>query len=264
MPAVELGRLQQQVTHLSDRFTEPANYARGVVDLLRDHGVPVHRQGRVKGLRPILVSFQAPPPLLRLLSLEMSAQARQHPAEALEIADELWARPTLETRKLAISLLGSIPADSAGEITRRLEDWAHENREQLLVAELSTNGTKSLRAMDQELVLEMAGRLLGGEDARKKVMAIGALQNLVRERQLSNLPRLFDMLAPACQEPDRKIRPELAELLVNLAGVSPKETEYFLQQISAGQPSDGARWLARQAARALPEDGQARLRAALR
>jgi hypothetical protein len=261
MPAVELGRLQQQVAQISDLFQQPAEYLLAAENLLRDHGMPVHRQGRVKGLRPILVSYEVPPPLLRLLAQEMSAQAREHATDAVAIADGLWSRPVLETRQLAISLLGSIEG-LPGEITKRLEAWAQQNREPLLVAELSADGTKTLRANHQDALLEMAVRLLSGEDARKQILAIGALRGLVSEEQLSNLPKMFDLLAPVCKDPDRKIRPELAELLVGLAQASPKETEFFLQEISRGQPSESAGWLVRQAARALPADSQARLRAA--
>lgn len=264
MPAVELGRLQQQVAQLSDLFQQPASYLHGIQDLLRDHGGPPHRQGRVKGMRPILVSYEVPPPLLKILALEMSAQAREHPGEALTIADGLWARPILETRQLAISLLGSIPPGSADEITSRLELWAQQNREQALVAELSTNGTKTLRSSNQDAVLDMAARLLSGDDPRRQILSIGALRSLLTEGQPPNLPKLFDLLAVPCKDPDRKIRPELAELLVALARVSPQETEYFLLHISGDTPSEGARWLVRQATRALPEDGQARLRTVIR
>lgn len=263
MPAVELGRLQQQVAQLSDQFQQPSNYLRGVEDLLKSHGVPVHRQGRVKGLRPVLISYEAPPPLLKLLSLEMSAQARRNPVEALSIADGLWSRPTLETRQLAISLLGNIPITSPDEITNRLEAWAQQNREQLLVPELAENGTKTLRTNHQEALLDLAAKLLQSSDSRKQVLAIGVLQNLVSGRQISNLPRLFALLVDPCKDPDRKIRPELADLLVALARFSPKETEYFLHQILTDKHTEGTRWLTRQVVKALPEESRSRLRTVL-
>lgn len=262
MPAVELGRLQQQVNRLSDLFQQPTAYLRGVEDLLRDHGVPAHRQGRVKSLRPILISYEVPPPLLKLLSLEMNTQANQYPSEALAIADGLWSRQTLETHQLAIRLLGSIPG-SLDEISGRLETWAHENREQLLVPELSENGTRTLRMNYPEELLEIGARMLDSGDSRKQVLAIGVFLKLANERQLTNLPRLLEILGNPVRDPDRKIRPELANLLIALAQLSPKETEFFLLQILEDSPTESTRWLVRQASRALPEDGQARLRSAL-
>lgn len=263
MPAVELGRLQQQVAQLSDLFQQPAGYLHGVEDLLRDHGGPAHRQGRVKGLRPVLVSYEVPPPLLKLFTLEMSAQAREYPAEALTIADGLWSRPTMETRQLAISLLGNISTFAPEEIMSRLETWADENREQILVPKLAENGTKTLRITHQEELLELAARLLQSGNSRKHVLAIGVLQSLVRGGQVSNLPKLFDLLAVPCKDPDRKIRPELADLLASLVHLSPRESEYFLFQMLGESPTEGARWLVRQAAKALPEEGRARLRGVL-
>jgi len=265
MPAIELGRLQQQVAQLSDLFPRPSDYLRGVEDLLKSHGAPRHRQGRVKGVRPVLVSYEVPPPLLRLLTQEMNTQARRYPAEALLIADGLWSRLTLETRQLAIRLLGSIPgAMSPDEITSRLEAWAHENREQLLVPELAESGTQMLRINHQKELLKVAAKMVRSSDWRKQVFAIGSLQNLVNERQLAELPNIFDMLIDPCKDPDRKIRPELANLLTSLAQFSPMETEYFLQQTTSAEATEGAHWLARQAARALPEESRSRLRRVLR
>ena len=98
MPAVELGRLQQQVNQLSDHFQEPHKYVQGVKTLLADHAGPVHRQGRVKAARPMLRSYEVPPPLLKLLIAEMGNRAKQHPQDALVVADGLWAMEALETR----------------------------------------------------------------------------------------------------------------------------------------------------------------------
>ncbi|MCL5428570.1 MAG: DNA alkylation repair protein [Chloroflexi bacterium] len=264
MPAVELGRLQQQVVQLSDLFQQPANYLRGIEDLLRNHEVPVHRQGRVKGMRPVLASYEVPPPLLKQLQLELSLQAKQYPAEAIKIADGLWARPNLETRLLAIYLLGSVPTDVPTEITNRLASWAQENREQFLVPQLASSGTKTLRTHNQSELLEFAAILMASKDSRRQILALGVLRNLLFDNQFSNLPKLFDLLAEPCKDPDRKIRPELADLLIAVARLSSKETEFFLQQILAETPSEGARWLARQVFKALPDESRERLRSLIK
>lgn len=262
MPAIELGRLQHQVTQLSDLFAQPADYVHAVVNLLRDHGLPAHRQGKVKGMRAILVRIQAPPPLLRLLTLEISQRAKQFPDEALVIADGLWAEQILETCQLAIALLGSVP-DRASEVCERLEKWARENREQLLVPELASEGTRTLRVEDQEALFEMAERLLRTRDDRKQVFAIGVLRSLVEKRESVDFPRIYQVLEQVCLNPDRKIRPELAELLTSLAKASPKETEYFLSALRSTEASENARWVVRQAARALPTEARDRLAGAV-
>ncbi len=264
MPAVELGHLQKQVNQLSDLFQDPANYLHGLDNLLRNYAGPVHRQGRIKGLRPMLPSYEVPPPLLKLLTLEMSAQAKNHPQEALAIADGLWEQETMETRQLAIHLLGSIVHPSTDGIIKRLEAWASENQEQLLAPELAGTGTRSLRSTAADQLLNFASQLITKRDYRKQILCLGMLQNLVLSNDFPDLPGLFDLLLPACKEPDRKIRPELAGLLSELAKTSPKETEYFLSQLLSNKPSEDCRWLVRQAMRALPADGRARLQLVLK
>jgi hypothetical protein len=263
MPAIELGRLQQQVNQLSDLFQDPGSYLQGVDSLLKDHAGPVHRQGRVKGLRPMLHSYEVPPPLLKILTLEMSLQAKAHPQEALAIADGLWEQESMETRQLAVHLLGSIVLPSPEEITKRLESWASENQEQLLTPELAGTGTRSLRSTAADQLLNFAAQLLNKKDYRKQILCLGMLQNLVLNNHFPDLPRLFDLLIPACQKPDRRIRPELASILGELARTSPKETEYFLGKLLSNKPSEDCRWLVRQAMKALPEESRLRLQEGL-
>jgi len=264
MPAIELGRLQQQVNQLSDLFQHPGSYLQGVVSLLKDHAGPVHRQGRVRGLRSMLRSYEVPPPLLKILTLEMSLQAKAHPQEALAIADGLWEQETMETRQLAIQLLGKIPTKTAIDISSRLEKWARENREPSLVPELAASGSKTLRVAHQDMLLIFTEKLLNASDSRKQILALGILHNLFSDTHFPDLPRLFDLLIPACQKPDRRIRPELASILGELAKTSPKETEYFLSKLLSNKPSEDCRWLVRQATRALPEESRNRIQEVLR
>jgi hypothetical protein len=91
------------------------------------------------------------------------------------------------------------------------------------------------------------------------VFAIGAIRSLVEEGDSVDFPKIYQSLIQVCQDPDRKIRPELAELLTSLAQVSPKETEYFLSGLQSTEATENARWLVRQAARALSSEARERL-----
>lgn len=210
----------------------------------------------------MLRSYEVPPPLLKILTLEMSLQAKAHPQEALAIADGLWEQETMETRQLAIHLLGSIVAPSMDEIKVRLESWASENQEQMLSPELAEIGTRSLRSTSADQLLNFAAHLLNKKDYRKQIFCLGMLQSLVLGNHFPDLPRLFDLLILVSQKPERRIRPELASLLVEMAKSSPKETEYFLGKLLSDEPSEDCRWLVRQAMKALPEDSRARIQEA--
>jgi hypothetical protein len=259
MPTIELARLKQETARLSEYFSEPQIYLRGLERLLQNHAVPVHRQGRVRGLRPVLQSYEIPPPLLKHLQMEMAEQAKQAPQSALAVADCLWARRTIETRQLAARLLGAIDAEPQ-QLTSRLEGWAEENREPVLASELAQQATGTLCARFPEELVAFAHRMLASRDSRKQILALGALQNLLDSTHFANLPLLFDLLTESGKAPDRKLLPVLTNLLVALAARSPKETEYFLRQALEGKPNEGLAWVARRVVKVLPEESRARLR----
>jgi hypothetical protein len=260
MPIVQLGRLQQEAAQLSEHFSDPPTYLKELERMLESYADHVHRQGRVKGLLPVLFSFEVPQPVLKRLELEMALQARQQPAAALPIADALWERRTIETRLLAVRLLGAAPV-AAAEVTSRLEAWADENREELLATELQGRGAAGLIERDPEALLAFARRLLAAGEGRQQTLALGLLFSLLNSSaDFANLPALFSLLTDISQDPPKKLRPALADLLSALAESSPKETTYFLQQRLAESPSEGTRWVARQVLRLLPEDAQASLR----
>lgn len=259
MPSVQLGQLQQEAAQLSDHFTDPQAYLKQLERLLQNYSTPVHRHGRIKGLRPVIFSFEVPPPVLKRLELEMGLQAGQQPAAALSVADALWERRSFETRQLAVRMLGATPAPVA-EITARLEAWAAENQEELLVAELYQRGPRTIVQNDPAGLLNFAQQLLSSNESRKQILSLGSLQTLLTMGEFANLPSLFALLRPISQDPPRKLQPFLADLLTTLAHRSPKETAYFLGQLLASQPSEGARWVARQVIRQLPAEMQASLR----
>ncbi|MCL4258359.1 MAG: hypothetical protein KJZ53_07520 [Anaerolineales bacterium] len=259
MPSVQLGQLQQEAAQLSEHFTDPAAYLKQLERLLLSYSTPIHRQGRISGLRPVIFSFEVPPPVLKRLELEMALQASQQPAAALAVADALWERRSYETRQLAVRMLGVTPVP-ASEITSRLEAWASENQEELLVTELYERGPRLLVQNEPAALLAFANRLLATNENRKQVLGLGSLQTLLNTGQFANLPSLFALLMPFSQDPPRKLQPFLAGLLGALAQRSPKEAAYFLSQLLTNQPSEGARWIARQVLRQLPADTQATLR----
>lgn len=263
MPTIELARLRQETARFSEYFSEPSTYLRGLERLLQNYAVPVHRQGRVRGLRPVLQSYEIPPPLLKHLQMEMAEQAKQAPQSALAVAEGLWARRTIETRQLAARLLGAINVEPQ-QLTARLESWVDENREPSLAPELAQHATASLCARFPEELVAFARRMLATRALRKQILALGALQNLLDSTHFANLPLLFDLLAETGKAPDHKLRPVMANLLVALAARSPKETEYFLQQSLEGSSNEGATWVARRVIKVLPEESRARLRTVLK
>lgn len=264
MPTVQLARLHQEAAQLSTHFANPNQYLQALENLLESYSVPVHRQGRVRGMRPVLFSYEVPPPVLKQLHLEMALQASQQPNEAIAVAEALWARRFIETRLLAARLLGAIPVSDPVKVTTRLEAWAEENREEILAPELWVYGAVFICEQFPDRVIPFAARLLASKEVRKQVLGLGVLQTLLSKNHYNNLPLLFNQLNDISKDPAKKLRPYLADLLASLAQRTPKETVYFLQQRLAESPSEGTNWVARQVLKSLPDDGREQLREALK
>ncbi len=264
MPTVQLAQLHQEAAQLSTHFANPTEYLHALEILLETYSMPVHRQGRIRGMRPVLFTYEVPPPVLKQLHLEMVLQAGQQPDEALALADALWARRKIETRLLAARLLGAIPVRDPAEVTTRLESWAEENREEILAPELWANGAVYICEQFPNQIIPFAAHLLASREIRKQVLGLGALQILLNNNHYGNLPLLFNQLTDVSRDPAKKLRPYLADLLTSLGQRSPKETVYFLQQRLAESPSEGTNWIARQVLKSLPDDGREQLRHALK
>ena len=254
MPAVELGRLQREAADLSEKLADPPAYIRSLERILETYASRVHKTGVLRGARPILFSYETSPIVLKQLLRELEMLARQDPDRGLLIADALWARRTIETRQLAIRLLGETPASKPGDLTRRLESWVAENREDFLASELWEQGTLTLcRQFPQELI-RFAGNMTRSPDHRKQIFGFGALRVLLQNNPQPHLPAIFFTLANFREEPLRKLRPYIADLLSTLAKHSPKETAFFIQEKLKNSPSEGMRWITRQAMKRLADD----------
>jgi hypothetical protein len=260
MPAIQTALLQQQAAQLSTHFADPSAYVSALEKMLEGYVVPVQRQGRTRSVRPILFTYETPAPVLKQLQLELTYQAKLQPQQALAIADALWAKRTIETRLLGARLLGVIPELRASDYTSRLETWSLENRELLLAPELTERATLALCEQSPDKLVAFVRRLLAETEPRKQVFALGALNTLLQIDHFGDLPSIFSMLAKISRDPDKKMRSALVEVLSTLAARSPKETTYFLEQLLAKKPSEGAQWLARQVAKALPEESRQSLR----
>ena len=259
MPAVELGRLQQEAATLTEVFSDPDAYVQRLEKMLEVYASPVHRTGSVRGLRPVLFTYETAPIVLKQLLLEMEFQGREDPGQALEIADSLWKRRTIETRQLAIRLLGSIPATKPSEVTQRLESWLGENREDLLAPEFWDEGIMYLcKEFPQELI-RFAGNLTRSLDIRKQIFGFGSLRKIITTNPQGNIPSVFFILDNFNEDPIRKLRPYIADLFSTLAEHSPKETAFFLQERIGRSFGEGMLWIVRQVAKKLPTDQQAQL-----
>jgi hypothetical protein len=263
MPAIDLVRLRQEALQLTELFSNPSAFLRQLYNLLEAYAQPASRRGDGQHSAVTLPTFRVPPAVLKQIHFELQAMAQADPGQALSLADALWAQRSLEHRILAARLLGSAPVIPAKQTLDRLTAWVETNREESLLVELAENGCAHLRQENPSTLIEFAWDCLGSGDIRRQSLALLALRPLLTRTNYANLPALFEILAPIANDPPKRLRPYLTSLLEALSERSPMETLYFLEQSLTENPGEGTRWLARQALKYLPAEGQERLRVAL-
>ena len=265
MPAIQLARLKIQSVRLAENFADPQAFVRELHSLLDFYADRTHRPGLAGGPPPLLPAYNVPPQVIRQVERELAPIAIQDTQAALALSDRLWLEDCLECRLVAISLLGLLPPNPAALILDRVGAWARPNTEARLVKALFSVGLQRLRQEQLDGYLVQVSEWVNSEHIFTQQLGLQAIVPLVAGQEFSNVPIVFRLITPLVRAAPARLRPDLLEVLRHLAQRSPKETVFFLRQnLAIKTDNPGTAWLARQCLSALPPEGQASLRSALR
>lgn len=264
MPAIQPARLKQQARRLTEKYTDPVAYVRGLHSLLDFYSDRARRPGKSGLPGPLIQAYNVRPPVLRALVQELLAAARDDRDSILNLCDALWAEPYLEFRYLSAMLLGQIAPSPSEAITGRLQSWITTDLELHLVETLLTTGVERLHREQPRAQLDLIAGWLGSLRPFHQQLALRALLPLIQNPEFENLPVFFRMIQPLCHAVPAGLRPDLLDVIAALARRSPQETAYFLRQ-SLGYPdAPDTPWLIRQSLIEFSPELQAGLRSALR
>jgi hypothetical protein len=261
MPAIELSRLKLQAGRLRDHFSQPPAFIRLFKDLMEFYADRTHRPGLAGSPRPLLHTYNAPPPVLRQVLLEILPLVPDNPEAAAALMDALWGYENLESRLLAVSILGALPVEAKEPVLERLEKWLPQ-AEESLVDDLFGRGLARLRQEAPEAYLSLARRKLISERVIDRQHGLRALAALVTADSRSDkLPEIFTLILPLTRSTPPALRPYLVRLLTALAKRSPPETAFFLKE---NLDFPDTPWMARRILPHLPNPQQEKLKQALR
>ncbi len=263
MPAVELTKLRVQINRLITQFDNPAGFLSALKDLLDLYANRAYRPGTAVQPQPLLPSYRVAPLITHQLELELSRTCNENPRQALEVVEMLWRDTHLETRQLATTLLGTIPASHVDGVLAKLRAWSQPEENFRMLDALFQNGTLALRRSAPGLLLKLVGEWVSSSQSQVKAMGLRALTPLVRDEQFENLPPVFTMLSPLVQDIPARLYPDLLVIFEALARRSPTETAYFFRQVLSNAGSPATTRLIRRCMPLFTPTQQAQLRAAL-
>lgn len=264
MPAIILARLRQQTATLAGQFGHTDVFLRGLQDLLELYADHTQRPGQAGTPPPLLRTYRVPAPVLRQINSELGPLAEEQPEQALRLVDALWELPILELRLLAAALLGQVPLTNPDLILETALSWCRSGVEERILTAVLNDGLKRLRLENPAWLIEHLQGWLTEGDLQTQQLGLRALRSFLETPGFTNLPVCYRMLTPYIRSAPTALRPDLLDLLEDLAKRSPQETAFFLRQNLEMPNNEFAAWLTRQCLHAFPEETGRRLREGLR
>lgn len=258
MPAIDLVRLRQQVTRLSEFFFLPPEFVRHLHELLNLYTNPTLRLTQAS--TPFsLFAYRTPPIILRTIQQEVRALAASYPEYALELADRLWQEETLEMRLLAAFLLGAIPPRSE-VLLARLMAWLPQARDPQLHAALLETSLARLRREAPDQFLSLVAEWLHPKRPHLWETGLRALIPLLREEHFENFPAAFNLLRPVLESAPPTLQVETTEVIQELVHRIPQEAIFTFQRWLEENPQSNLPSTLRRALPSIPPAVQQQLR----
>lgn len=256
MPAIQPTRLSFEVAGLLEHFDDPDVFVASLQNLLDFYADRTLRSSQVIDSAPLLKSYRVPKPVIRTIERELAPLIAANPENALILADELWERRWLETRLLAISILGQIPVDDPAPIAGRARKWGSTCKEERVIKTLAREGIERLRQDRFENYIQLLDDWYASGELSQTLLGLRSTPTLLKSNDFDNLPLVFRWITPLVREPDLELMDDLSVVLRSLAASSPNETAYFFRQILSSSSSDRAAKLLRKVVDEFPHEKQ--------
>lgn len=265
MPAIQPARLKKQAVDLAASYDRPTAFVRQLHALLDRYSDHTHRSGQSGEPFPLAGIYNAPPPVMRQVWIELIRQIQLHPECLLPLCDALWAEPNYDMQLLAARLLGEVPTDPPDAVLNRLEDWVHTGLDKRLLAGLLENCLRHFTLQSFTRFLELvSGWLVSSEDVTMQQAGLNALLPMINHGGIERLPIIYRLLTPYVRIAPYRLRPDILAVLTALAHISPSETAYFLRQNLSAPDNPDTTWLIRQVLDEFPEETRTGLRMAMK
>jgi hypothetical protein len=263
MPAVQLSRLNQQISSLVWQFTRPTDFLPGLRDLFDLYANRVYRSGQSVPPTSLVQAYHVPTLVLRQLEIELTPSCKQHPAAALSLIDALWAEPMLESRILGATLLGYVPIEPPQPVIERIKGYTRPGIDTAILDALLEKGGRSLRLDRSDLWIELMDQWATDSLVFHQTAALRAITISIRDEQFINHPPVLGIFSGLLQTGSPSIQSELQTTLLSLLHSSPRETVFLLRQVLPLSNSPTTHRLVRLSLSKVPAEYQPGLRQAL-
>ena len=229
MTAINPARLKIQCVELSELYSDPDNFIQDLHKLFDFYAIRVRKSG-ITRTSQLLQSYQVSPPVMRALEQELIAPLNTQPSQGLILIDALWEQEWIETRTLAVSLLGSIPPINPDSIFKRIKSWISSCESNAIRSILTSRGVSRLSTENPELVLNFFHELSSSPTKENCQAVLFGLVPFASNQDFDNLPRLYKLLDSILLVDEKGLVKEILIILKTLIKRSEQESLYFLER----------------------------------
>ncbi|MEJ2446709.1 MAG: DNA alkylation repair protein [Anaerolineales bacterium] len=235
MTAINPARLKAQAAEIAVLVKEPDQLISRVHELLSFYSSRIRQTSLAK--TPLsLQTYQTPAPVLRALEIELNEQQEQGQAAGIILAEALWDEPWVEFRQLAVFVLGSLPAENADKILKRIKRWLDDCTAEDIRRLVMTQGMGNLATENPQACLKFIQELVESGTKADQQAALFGLGLFAADPDFLNLPPLYKTLDQILSSEESGLVKEITALLRLLIERYEQETAFFLEQQLSGKP----------------------------
>lgn len=233
MAAIDLTRLDQQITLLASLYQDPAAFQEEFHRILSFYHRYSHRKQKDAVPKSFMQHYDLPEKVLPHLEARLKQLALKFPSETLQLIEQLWGDSYYESRELATSLLGNLPVSVNVTVLEMIYSWLQLPQDQAVIEAIFRNAAKTLLHETPDQWKDLVNRLLFSDKHQSQKMGLLALATLIPASPLNDLPAFFSWVREFLLNPQPDLDKYLQPVIEALAKKSQQESAYLLREVLA-------------------------------
>ena len=233
MAAIDLTRLDQQITQLASLYQDPAAFQEEFHKILSFYHRYSHRKQKDAVPKSFMRNYDLPEKVLSHLEARLKPMSLAHTQEALQLVSQLWGDSYYEARELATSLAGNLPISCDDLVLELIYTWLQQPLDQALNDAIIKNASRTLQQEAPQKWKDLVNRLLFSTQPQSQRMGLLALARLIPSNPMDDLPAFFGWIRGFLLSSDSNLDKYLQPVIEALAERSQQESVYLLREVLA-------------------------------
>lgn len=264
MPAIDISRLQSQISNLAGLISDPSAFRKELHAVLSFYHRYAHRPAKDTVPKSFMRAYNLPDQVIKQIELGLRKTAQSHPNQVFVLICELWQDDHFEARDIAAFLLGQVPIEFADRVKQQIFDWLSQPLDRAVIEAIFTKSSQTICQQTPADWRDFIRKLLEDANPRLQNYALHAFAAGFDTLELSAIPAVFNQIRPFLQSNDPRFDDNLRKIVTVLAKISPNETVYFLKEVLSDTAGAHIESKVRTCLNAFPEEIRASLVEALK